>query len=79
MTVAFFIYEQLYAKYLCPGECIIEDQGALCNKVGNLLAEKFDCSIHVISERKPQGNGQMEAHMKNLKENMEAFMIDEEY
>ena len=65
MTVALFVYQQIYCRYLCPGECIIQDRGELCNKVANLLAKKFNCSIRVISAGRPQANGQAEAYVKN--------------
>ena len=79
MTVALFVYQQIYCRYLCPGECIIQDRGELCNKVANLLAKKFNCSIRVISAGRPQANGQAEAYVKNLKRKMRAFMIDASY
>ena len=76
MTVAIFIYQHIYCRYLCPGECIIHDRGELCNKVAKILAEKFNCSIRVISAGRPQANGQAEAYVKNLKTKMKAKMVE---
>ena len=47
MTVALFVYQHIYCRYLCPGECIVQDRGELCNKIANLLAERFNCSMDV--------------------------------
>ena len=79
MTVALFVYQQIYCRYLCPGECIVQDRGELCNKIANLLAEKFNCSIRVISAGRPQANGQAEAYVKNVKRKMRALMVDASY
>ena len=79
MTVALFVYQQIYCRYLCPGECIVQDRGELCNKIANLLAEKFNCSIRVISAGRPQANGQAEAYVKNVKRKMKALMVDASY
>ena len=76
MTVAIFIYQQIYCRYLCPGECIIHDRGELCNKVATLLAERFNCSIRIISAGRPQANGQVEAYVKNLKTKMKAKIVE---
>ena len=76
MTVAIFIYQHIYCRYLCPGECIIHDRGELCNKVAKILADKFNCSIRVISAGRPQANGQAEAYVKNLKTKMKAKMVE---
>ena len=76
MTVALFIYQNIYCRYLCPGECIIQDRGEFCNKVAEFLANRFKCPIRVISVGRPQVNGQAEAYVKNMKTKYKAFMID---
>ena len=76
MTVAQFVYQHIYCRYLCPGECIVHDRGELCNNIAKLLAEKFNCPIRVISAGRPQANGQAEAYVKNLKTKMKALMVD---
>ena len=74
MTVALFIYQGIFCRYMCPGECIIHDRGELCNKIMKALAENFKCEIRVISAGRPQANGQAEAYVKNLKTRMKAIM-----
>ena len=74
MTVAQFIYQQIYCRYLCPGECIIHDRGELCNNIAEALAKNFKCEIRVISAGRPQANGQAEAYVKNVKTKMKAIM-----
>ena len=76
MTVALFVYQHIYCRYMSPGECIVQDRGELCNKIAKLLADKFNCSIRVISAGRPQANGQAEAYVKNLKRKMKALMVD---
>ena len=73
MTVAQFIYQQIYCRYLCPGECIIHDRGELCNNIAKALAKNFKCEIRVISAGRPQANGQAEAYVKNVKTKMKAI------
>ena len=75
--MAKFIYQHIYCRYLCPGECVIHDRGEFCNKVAELLAEKFNCPIRVISAGRPQTNGQAEAYVKNLKTKMKAKMAED--
>ena len=74
MTVAKFIYQYIYCRYLCPGECIVHDRGELCNNIAKKLADDFKCEIRVISAGSPQANGQAEAYVKNLKTKMKAIM-----
>ena len=74
MTVAQFVYQHIYCRYLCPGECIVHDRGELCNNIAKLLAERFNCPIRVISAGRPQANGQVEAYVKNLKTKMKALI-----
>ena len=74
MTVALFIYQEIYCRYMCPGECIIHDRGELCNNVAKALSENFKCEIRIISAGRPQANGQAEAYVKNLKTRMKAIM-----
>ena len=76
MTVAQFIYQHIYCRYLCPGECIIHDRGELCNNIAKALAKNFKCEIRVISAGRPQANGQAEAYVKNMKTKMKAIMAD---
>ena len=76
MTVALFIYRNIYCRYMCPGECIIQDRGEFCNLVAKILAERFNCPIRVTSSGRPQSNGQAEAYVKNLKRKYKAFMVD---
>ena len=61
---------------MSPGECIVQDRGELCNKIAKLLADKFNCSIRVISAGRPQANGQAEAYVKKLKRKMKVLMVE---
>ena len=77
--MAIFIYRNVYCRYLCAAECIIQDRGEFCNKVTKLLAERFNCPIRVISAGRPQANGQAEAYVKNIKMKMKAVMAQKGY
>ena len=77
MTVALFIYQHLYCRYLCPGEAIIHDRGPeFANKVSKCLHDSFGVEIRIIATGRPQGNGQAEAMVKNLKQKMMACMSE---
>ena len=77
MSVAIFIYQAIYCRYLTPGECIVHDRGSeFCNEVSTALHQMFGADIRVISANRPQGNGQAEAMVKNLKEKMKALMAE---
>jgi hypothetical protein len=75
-SVALFIYQNIYCRYLCPGECIIQDRGEACNKICDILASEFSCEIRVISAGRPQSNGQAESAVKSLKTKMKCCMIE---
>ena len=77
MSVAIFLYVNIYCRYLCPGECIIHDRGSeFANEVCKALHDSFGVEVRVISAERPQGNGQAEAMVKNLKEKMKALMSE---
>ena len=77
MSVAIFIYQAIYCRYMCPGECIIHDMGSeFCNKLSQQLHECFGVEIRITSAGHPQSNGQAESAVKNVKAKMQAFMID---
>lgn len=77
MTVAIFIYQSIYCRWLTPGECIVHDRGSeFCNEVSSALHANFGVEIRIISAGRPQGNGQAEAMVKNLKEKMKALMAE---
>jgi len=77
MTVAIFIYQNLFCRYLAPGECIIHDRGPeFCNKVVMTLMDHFGVEIRIISAGRPQGNGQAEKYVDILKEKMKAIMAE---
>lgn len=78
MTVAVAIYQQIYCRYLTPGECIVHDRGLeFCNQVAEALHEVFGVNIRVISAGRPRGNGLGENRVKILKEKMRAVMSEE--
>ena len=77
MSVAIFIYQEIYCRYLAPGEAIIHDRGPeFANKVSQCLHESFGVEIRIISAGRPQGNGQAEAMVKKLKEKMMSCMSE---
>ena len=75
MSVAKFVYQDIYCRYMCPGECIIQDRGEFCNNVTKILAEKFKCDVRVISAGRPQVNGQAESYVKSMKMKLRALMV----
>ncbi len=78
MSVAMFIYENIYCRYLCPGECIIHDRGSdFCNEVAKTLHGSFGVNIRISAAGRPQSNGQCEAMIKNIKEKMRAIMVEQ--
>lgn len=78
MSVARFLYEHVYCRYLAPGEAIIHDRGSeFANKVSRGLHESFGVEIRIISAGRPQGNGQAEAMVKKLKQKMICLMSEE--
>ena len=77
MPVALFIYQHIYCRYLCPGECIVHDMGSeFCNKLSQQLHDAHDVEIRITSAGHPQSNGQAESAVKNIKAKMQAFMIE---
>ena len=58
MSVALFIFEELLCRYLCPEECIVHDRGSeFCNKVVQVLFEKYGMKKIIITVGRPHGNG----------------------
>ena len=76
MTVALFLYRQVFCRYQTPGECIVYDRGELTANVVKTLREAYGVEARVISAGRPQGNGQAEAYVKNLKNKMRALMSE---
>ena len=77
MTVAIFIYQQIYCRWMCPGECIIHDMGGeFCNSLAKILHDSFGVNIRITSAGRPQPNGQAESAVRNVKAKMEAFMAE---
>ena len=77
MSIATFLYQEVYCRYLAPGEAVIHDRGSeFCNEVSKILHESFGVDIRIISAGRPQGNGQAEAFVKNLKQKMICLMSE---
>jgi transposase InsO family protein len=77
MSVALFLYQEIYCRYLAPGEAIIHDRGPeFANQVSKCLHNSFGVDIRVTATGRPQGNGQAEAMVKNLKQKMLACMSE---
>ena len=78
MSIAKFLYEDVYCRYLAPGETIIHDRGPeFANNVSTRLHESFNVDIRVTSCGRPQGNGQAEALVKKLKQRMICLMSED--
>jgi len=77
VCVAEFIYEHIFCRYLCPGECLIHDRGSeFCNEVMEILRESFGIEIRVIKAGRPMANGQAESAVKNLKSKMKLLSME---
>ena len=75
MTVACFIYQEIYCRYLSPGECVVYDRGVeFANEVCEKLVTSFGTEIRMISAGRPQANGQVERTVETLKQKMKALM-----
>ena len=75
MTVACFIYQEIYCRYLSPGECVIHDQGTeFANETCQGLFKSFGVEIRMTTAGRPQGNGQAERAVQTLKQKMKALM-----
>ena len=53
-----FIYENIYCRYACPGECVVFDRGSeFCNKLNRKFHEANGVEIRITSAGRPQSNG----------------------
>ena len=74
-SVALFIYTCIYCRYLAPGKIIIHDRGPeFCNKVVRRLNADYGVDVNVCSAGRPQGNGQAESMVKNIKNKLKMQM-----
>ena len=77
MTVAKAMYQQIYCRYLCPGEAIVHDRGPeFCNRVVRDLQENFGVKVRVISAGKPRANGLIETGVNFFKSRGRALMAE---
>ena len=75
MTVACFIYQEIYCRYLSPGECVIHDRGPeFANETCEALLTSFGTEIRMTTAGRPQGNGQVERAVQSLKQKIKALM-----
>ena len=75
MTI--FIYQEIYCRYMCPGECIVHDMGSeFCNNLQNQLHECYGVDIRITSAGRPQPNGQAESSIRNVNAKLEAFLAE---
>ena len=75
-SVAEFIYQNIYCRYLAPGECIIHDKGGeFCNKLVKALAADFGVEMRSIKAGRPMANGQAESAVKSVKQKMKTIAI----
>ena len=74
--IARFIYEEIYCRYLAPGECVICDNAQeLTGQVMKQLCKSFGVNIRAIAPGRPQSNGIAEAQVKNMKNKMKALIL----
>ena len=77
MSVATALYQQIYCRYLCPGEAIVHDRGPeFCNQIVRDLQEHFGVNIRVISAGKPRANGSIETGVNLWKSRGRALMAE---
>ena len=77
MSVATALYQQVYCRYLCPGEAIVHDRGPeFCNQIVRDLQEHFGVNIRVISAGKPRANGLIETGVNLWKSRGRALMAE---
>ena len=77
MPVAQAIYQQIYCRYLCPGEAIVHDRGPeFCNKVVRDLGAKFGVKVRVLSAGRPRANGLVETAVNLFKSRARALMAE---
>ena len=76
MTVALFLYQEIFCRWQAPGECIIYDRGEFCNNIVETLKENFKVETRVISAGRPQANGQVEIYVGQVKAKMRALMSE---
>lgn len=77
ISIATFIWKNIFCRYLTPIECIIHDRDTtLGGKVMKYLFEKFNCEIRVSVEGRPESNGQVEIFIKTFKERLNSILIN---
>lgn len=75
--MAEFIYECIFCRYLCPGECLIHDLGSeFCNYVVDCLTNSFGIEVRTIRAGRPMANGQAEAAVKNVKTKLKLICLE---
>ena len=77
MTVALFLYQEIFCRWQAPGECIVYDRGEFCNNIVKALKDHFKVETRIISAGRPQSNGQVEIYVKQVKDKMRALMSEE--
>ncbi len=77
MTISTFIYQNIFCRYLTPGQCIIHDRGGeFCNNEIKRLMNLFNVEVRPIHAGHPQSNGQVEKYVGILKEKMKVIMAE---
>ena len=76
MSVALFLYQQVFSRWQAPGQCIIYDRGEFCNNVVKALKTNYGVETRVIAAGRPQSNGQVEIYVRQVKEKMRALMSE---
>ena len=77
MSVACFLYRNVYTRYLCPGECIVSDKGGeFVNNVMKGLTDSFKIDFRICNPGNPKSNGIAEAGVKKIKNKFKALMSE---
>ena len=78
--IALFIYQQIYCRYWCVGECIIHDgaRELAVAEVCKILHEEFNTKIHVTLAGRPQLNGQAESYISLYKRKVKNYILEKE-
>ena len=77
LTVAEFLYKNIYCRYLSPGECIIHDYGGeFTANVQKKLAKDFGVDMRCIKAGRPWANGQAESAVKKVKTKLKLLALE---
>ena len=74
--MAEWLYEDVYCRYLSPGECIVHDNGELNTNLQRKLARDFGVDMRCTKGGRPWANGQAEAAVKLVKKKIRLIVLE---